>query len=416
MTLPMAHEDFSLLTLLSFVRSVDYMAAGSIVSQTAAVAILTQSPLATAIVFASATVNQLFAVSIALWFSRLFQRNLQQGGRSKTNTIVRLFSILMWSFLIGGVGFLFSILWYTVPNIESTLVGSSQLSSILGCIFPFATGVAAAASANANVSAITLVSAIVATPTYLLIGVYAANWCLKTIRKLSEGAVTKIVRATALDFNIKTCRPLFGYIVKDLKTASRNPATAFFFVLPALETAILASLISNGGVLRTVAVLEATAMGAIFTLFLPLALVTAEGKGLEYTKTMPINSQRIILAKTLTASFTYILVPLIIIALAAFKPIIAFPAIFIPFLTVISVVSACIFEIRLFLKNTTKGRISAVANDLAKIIVGAFTIAIPILCYGAAFLLTFNHLISLLVMGTVSVIELTTATITFRRA
>ena len=40
----------------------------------------------------------------------------------------------------------------------------------------------------------------------------------------------KIDRLRAIDFQIKARGPLRGYIMKDLRVTSRNPATAFFFV------------------------------------------------------------------------------------------------------------------------------------------------------------------------------------------
>jgi hypothetical protein len=94
--LPVARDDFSLITLLSFIRSVDYMVLGSVVSQVVLVAFLTSSPLTTLIMLVAAAMNQMFAVAIALWFSNVFRRNLMRGGVSKANTFLRLAFILMW--------------------------------------------------------------------------------------------------------------------------------------------------------------------------------------------------------------------------------------------------------------------------------------------------------------------------------
>src|SRR5512136_25417 len=129
--LPIARGDFSLISLFSFVRSVDYMVVGSVVSQVVLVGFLTASPAATLVMFAVAAMNQVFAVAIALWFSRIFQRNLMRGGRSKTGTVLRLVFILMWGLLLAGVGFMFAIPWYTVSNLENLLFGFGNVYSLL---------------------------------------------------------------------------------------------------------------------------------------------------------------------------------------------------------------------------------------------------------------------------------------------
>jgi hypothetical protein len=82
-TLPINSKDFSRITLFSFVRSVDYIVVGSVLSQVAAVAVVAGSAAAALVMLVAAVMNELFAVTIALWFSRVFQKNLLRGGKSK---------------------------------------------------------------------------------------------------------------------------------------------------------------------------------------------------------------------------------------------------------------------------------------------------------------------------------------------
>jgi predicted permease len=204
--------------------------------------------------------------------------------------------------------------------------------------------------------------------------------------------------------------------LKDLKVASRNPATAFFFALPVLETVIIALLISSLETLRTAMVLDATSMGSIFALFMPLALLTAEGRGLEYTKTLPISSRKIVVSKTLVSTATYVLVPLALIGLSFIKHLTSLSSILIPFLVIMSVASASIFEIKLFLRATAKGKIGAIVNDVEKLVVGVLTVLIPEVAYATAFLLSLNHDLSLLVMGATALSELAVAVYLLRRS
>jgi hypothetical protein len=94
-TLPMARDDFSLITIFSFIRSIDYMVIGSILSQVILTAYLTLSPIATLIMLGASALNAVFAVAVALWFSKVFQDNLLRGGRSKINIVSRLVFISM---------------------------------------------------------------------------------------------------------------------------------------------------------------------------------------------------------------------------------------------------------------------------------------------------------------------------------
>ena len=405
-TLPIEQKHFSLINLFSFVRSFDYMIIGSILSQVVAVTYLTGSIFAGLIMLVASIINALFAVSISLWFSRIFQRNLLRGGRSKSSTALRLVFILMWSMLLIGVGFLFSVPWYIVPNLENTLLAASQISTLLSLVYPFSTGIVIAnltyaysAMTTASLASFVLVG-------YALFSLLVGKWSLNIVRNISKGNAAKITRVRALDFSVKVRRPLTGYILKDLKVASKNPATAFFFALPVLETVIVTFLIPNVGVLRTTMVLDATTMGAIFALFMPLALLNAEGRGLEYTKTLPISSRRIIVSKALTSTLTYVPVPFVLAIVSLFKPLTAHLTILIPFLTIAAVASASIFEIRLFLGAVAKGKIAAIVNDVQKLVVGVATVAIPQIVYGFTFLWFYNHTIALLAMTTVTFAEL----------
>jgi hypothetical protein len=179
---------------------------------------------------------------------------------------------------------------------------------------------------------------------------------------------------------------------------------------------IITLLISSFETLRTAVVLVATSMGGVFALFLPLALLSAEGRGLEYTKTLPINSRRIIVSKALVSTAAYVPVPLALVGLSSVKPLTSLSAILIPFFITMAVASASIFEIKLFLRNAAKGKIAAVVSDLEKLIVGVLTILVPEAAYAAAFRKSLDHSFSLLVLGGTALAELTVAVYMLRRS
>ncbi len=398
-SLPITQGDFSLVTLFSFVRSVDYMVVGSLLSQVVLVAAVTRSPLAILIMFVASAINALFAAAVALWFARVFQKNLMRGGRSRANAFLRLVFILMWGLLLVGVGFIFTIPWYVVPDLEGAVLGLSGISMALSTFYPFSTGIVITGLVNSGVELMMTSIASAALLASVLIAALVGRWSLGTVRSISWGAGVKAARVAARDFIVKTRSPLLGYMLKDLKISSRNPATAFFFALPLLETLITTLLISNFGALRVAAVLMATAMGAIFALISPLALLSAEGRGLEYAKTLPITSRRIVVSKALVSTGAYTAVPLALVVLSFFRPLTTPYAILIPFLTVVSVASASIFEVVLFLRGAGKGQMAAVANDVQKLFVGVLVVLAPMVAYALAFLVSLSHIIPLAMLG-----------------
>ena len=416
-TLQLADDDFSLITLFSFIRSVDYMVVGSILSQVILVAYLTASPAATLLMLAASLTNEVFAATIALWFSRIFYRNLLRGGQSKASTALRLVFILMWGSLLIGVGFLLSAPWVILPQLERALFSFDQISNMFFCIiYPFSAGISIANLVYSSAPFSTALIASVAMIGYMMLTVVGGKWSLETVKRISRGTGVKITRVAAKDYSIKTRNPLFGFVMKDLRISSRNPATAFFFALPVLETVIISLLITSYVILRVSAILVATVTGGIFALLMPLALLSAEGKGLEYAKTLPISVKTIVISKALISTAAYVPVPLALLGLASMKPLTSPPAILIPFITLLAIASASIFEIRLFLASAAKGRIAALILDLEKLGVGVIVVLIPEVSYAITYFSSFNHNLAILSMVGAAVAELTTAVYLLKRS
>jgi predicted permease len=406
-TLPITSKEFSLVTLFSFVRSVDYLVVGAVLSQVVLVAYLTSSPTATALMFGASLMNSIFAVAVALWFSRVFHKNYLRGGRSKLTTVFRGFFVLVWGCLLLGVGLLLSMPYYVLPVLDKALLSVNTLSGILlSFVYPFSAGLTIAKLSSSSVPIITVFVASVAMAVYALTAWFSAKWSLDTVKRISQGAGVGITRLRAMDFQIKARGPLRGYVIKDLRVTSRNPTTAFFFALPVLETVIVAFLATNYELLSASTVIVATSMGAIFTLLVPLALVGSEGKGLEYTKTLPLTPQKMVSSKALITMATYIPVPFALLCIASLKPLTSWFTILIPFFMMIPIVSASIFEIMLFLRSVAKSKIAGIVNDAEKIFVGLLTILVPEAAYVVVYLFSFNHAFAILTMGGVTLAEL----------
>jgi predicted permease len=403
-TLPLTKDDFSLITLFSFIRSVDYMVAGSMAGQVVLVACLTASPLATLLTFVASAINVVFAVSIALWFSKVFYRNLLGGRRSKGSTALRLVFLLAWGLLIMSVGLLLSTAWYLTPSLGVPLLNLDWAPNAFYCvIFPFSVGIAVVGLAYPSMG-FSASMAFVVMACYVALAGIAGRWCLGTIRRISQGI--GIAREPAKDYSVKVRNPLLGYIIKDLRISSRSPATAFFFALPVFETVIASLLMMGHEVLRTYTIVIGTTMGGIVSLFMPLGLLNAEGIGFEYTKALPMKLDRIVISKALISTATYVPVPLALLSIAFIKSMSAPSAILIPYFTILAIASASIMEIRLFLGFIAKRKIDTLLHDLGRLMAGITIVMIPEVAYVAMYLIWADHVFAISVMGGVATAEL----------
>jgi predicted permease len=356
--------------------------------------------------FVASVMNSVFAVTVALWFSRLFHKNFMRGGRSKIGTILRLVFIVMWGSLLLGVGLLLSIPWYIVPQLEIALHGSQLSNLLFFIIYPFSAGTALSNLVYPNAVSSAVLVASGAMIGYFVVAGAAAKWSIETVKHMSKEAGVKMARVQTQDFSIKTRSPVLGYVIKDLRTSTRNPSTAFFFALPVLETLIVSLLIASFQVLRVSAILVATVTGGILALLMPLALLNAEGRGLEYAKTLPVNTNRIVTSKALVSTATYVPVPLTLLGISFLKQLTSPTAIMIPFLTILAIASASVFEIKLFLNSAAKGRIAAVILDAEKLVAGVMIALAPEIAYAATYLISNSHVSAILTMGGTAVVEL----------
>jgi predicted permease len=297
------------------------------------------------------------------------------------------------------------------------LLSPNQISNLFFCIlYPFSVGIAISSLVYANVVFSTVLTAFVAMVCYIVLAGVAVRWSLGTVRRISQGTGVKIVREAAKEFSVKVRNPLLGYVMKDLRISSRNPATAFFFALPVFETVIVSLLVTNYEMLRASTILVATVMGGIFVLLMPLALLNSEGRGLEYTKTLPVNSSRIITSKALISTAAYVPVPLALLGMTFVKPLTSSPAILIPYVTILAIASASIVEVRLFLVFVTQGRIVTLIHDLEKLIAGVIIMLIPEVAYVTTYFISVNHVSAILVMGGTAVTELAMAVYLLERS
>ncbi|MCL5067023.1 MAG: hypothetical protein M1368_01555, partial [Thaumarchaeota archaeon] len=363
LTLPFARNDFSLVTMLSFVRTFDYLAIGCILVPVVGVALLTGSAIATILILGGTVINTVFAIAIGLWFSGLFYRNITRGGRSRGGSIARLVFLITWGLAAMSIGFLFNVVISLLPLMNHIISGNlAQWSGvILSILHPFAFGLAIAYLVYPSFASGSATSLIVlsfgAVAAYIALAYAASRRTLRTIASISHGQGITIIRESAKEFTLKIRKPFFAYVMKDLRVAAKSPSTAMIFALPFFETVIIAMSIS-GVAMSTPDLVIATIMGCLFTLMVSSFLLNTERAGLGYTMSLPIGAGIVINAKSFISTLVYLPVPALILVLQILKPGVSSLFFLVPLIEILAVSAGTTAEIAMFISGSSSKQIS----------------------------------------------------------
>jgi hypothetical protein len=397
--------------------------------QSLIVGLITRSVFVAGLILVVSLVNVTFAVTIGIWLSVLFYRNITRGGRSRFGGLTRALFLLGWGLVVGSIWFSFSFISTLLSVISSAISPGSDLNLmglVLSIIYPFSAGIVVSSFVYGIVNGfgIVSISALTAFALYLILAGVSVRWTASTISGAIRGGAMKISREAAKDFLIRVRSPIGGYLVKDLRVASKNPSTAFIFALPVLET-VLVGLNILGHSSRANVVIPATMLGSGFILFSATGLLNTEGTGLDYTLSLPISPKTIIRAKSFAATATYVPVLAVIIILLSLGRPTSWILFLIPLVEVPAIVAGTSAQLSFFIKGyrralSTGTRTSSSysprglnflsAGGLIQLILSLITagiiIAAPLLSYVITFFLTVSHVESILLMTITSMLEL----------
>jgi predicted permease len=438
MTLPLDERDFSIVAVLSLLRTFDYIALSTTIVQVASIWILTHSIIASGLMLGGSIINVVFAMGLALWFSGIFYKNVSRGGRSRKATIGRSLFLITWGVAALSIGFVFNFISYLLPYLTSAILGiyTRPAGLLLLIIHPFSIGFAISNVVYPNLfSSIPLPSrtvlliprfvpqllAIISTIFYFLLAVGVGRSTLHSIGRITRGVGSKLSRPIVKDYLLRTRSPLQAYVIKDLRLASMNPSLAFLYAAPMFEVLTLAVITVQFPVMRATAMIISTIVGCFFSTMICSTLLNTEGTGLEYSMSLPLSSKTIINAKAMIAALTFVPVPIALLAIALSKPVVSDYILIIPFVELVAVCAACVGEIGFFLRPSgnkganrqARGFSMMAGADIKRLIQSlgiAFAIILsPIVTYSITFVLTLDHPISIGAMTVIAITELLVA-------
>jgi len=391
-TLPLMRKDVSLVNLLSFVRTSDYLVVGSVTCQVFFVSLVTGSALSGLFMLLAGAVNSVMGVGVALWLSSVFYRNIQGSRQGKRGSMLRLTMLLAWGVVVLGIGVLFAAAGYLIPLVQTVLASPDALAgSILSLVYPFSLGISVGSVAHGFAPSSVERVALGATVGYLLIAVALSRWSMSSVASFPGNASVATGGEHAHDTSMPLHKPVTAYAMKDLRAASANLTSAFLFALPAFETLVILLTRAFLPTLGASTLLVAMTLGGMFSLILPLVLVSSEGTGFDFAKTMPLRMKTIVFSKALIATAVFLSAVAVVYVESLLKPIASLFSILIPLASILAVAAASLIEVRLFLGFAPSGRMTFALQEFARMAAGAGVVLLPATVYVAAYILTFNH-------------------------
>ncbi|MGB9713774.1 MAG: hypothetical protein ACPLZC_02205 [Candidatus Bathyarchaeales archaeon] len=410
--LPLSKRDVSQVVFLSFIRIFDIPLIVALTIFPVIYAISNGSFLGGLVSFISVGITEIFALALTISLAGFFySRILSLGGRSMWKALLRLIFLIIWILPSFGA--------YLVVNfavqIAQTFASMAQAFSSLqfiALIYPFSFGfLASYATFLDKINYFVLGLSIISSVGYVTLAVYCLKFVARYIRQISVGfgGVITPKREMVKDTVIQPQAPWFGIIRKDLRMASRSPSYASLFLLPAIQTAILAISFSFGevGLSATLGMLFGM---SLVTLLLPPTLLSIEGLASIYTRSLPLKKRTLILAKAALTTTIYAISLIVLFAAAAFlKKNFAFILTFGAIHT-FSVAAASMLELKILIDKFWSeafalGNVYARLSTFILVLVpGLIMVLIPIVAALVAYLLA-DYLTVLAVLFAVAISE-----------
>jgi|ADKI01.1.fsa_nt_gi predicted permease len=409
-SLPIYNSDISYILILAFIRAMDFIIIVDIAVPSLLVLILTHSLLASFIEMIGAITSVALATGLAIYLSKIFYQIANREKRSRTESIVRLMFTVVWGALVMSLALLYNYNTYLTPSLEKIITESSMSSILILSSIPSFSFSFLISSTLGGKSYVASYAAIGFSALYVGLSVLVILWSLRTIATFNN-LHHDTNRKTPRDLKLVLRGQTVGYSIKDFRIASRNPTTAFLLAAPVLEAAIVLFPLITANVVGTITVLVGTVIGGIFTCFVVIGLLTAEGTGIEYTRTLPLSTNKIMHSKAFTATISYIPVPVIFALLGVIKPAIFNFISLIPLWELPAVAAAALVEMMIIVKSSGEERVlifnlsSSILYFIASILVSCLVLGLPLVSFILTNLILGQKIASEIVLALVSSAE-----------
>lgn len=316
--LPLSKRDISNIVFLCFIRIFDLPLTAAVGVFLVVYFLVGGSVLGGLISIVAIVATEIFALTLTINSAKFFYSRVRGGGgKSAWQTFLRFVFTFFWILPTFIAYLLISFSGEVVQAFASLTQNFVSILQFLVLIYPFSFGFLVSYATYLHVVDYSILGLSVAsTILYLAVAYYCLRWVTRTVRNLGAGAIVKVSKELVKDTIIRPQIPWLGIIRKDLRVASRAPSYASLFLLPAMQTVILAisfSSITDVGLSAALGILTGISM---ITLLLPPTLLSIEGLASAYTRSLPMKKRTLISAKTLLSTVTYV-ISLVVLSIVA---------------------------------------------------------------------------------------------------
>ena len=351
--LPLSKQDISRIVFLCFVRIFDIPLIAAAAIFMGVFFFIGGSVLGGIISLAGVVVSEIFALTLTVLLARFFYAKVARaGGRSRLQTVLRFMFMLVWILPTFAAYLVVNFARQIVESFAFLTQGLASASQALVLVFPFCYAFLASYSTfMKDVNYATLGLSIASSGAYALLAYYCLRWVTRTVREIGTGNVARSVRETVKDTIITPQIPWIGIIRKDIRVASRSPAYASLFLLPVVQTVVLAATFTSFSEIGPSTALGMLTGISMLTLLLPPTLLSIEGLASAYTRHLPLKKRTLITAKTIMATITYVISIIVLTAVAFFIGKDYFAIAAFGFIHTFSVAAATMLEITILLRK-----------------------------------------------------------------
>jgi predicted permease len=228
--------------------------------------------------------------------------------------------IVLWVVAIMGFSLSFQLLNIIIPLLESLSVLLAPLWYILYFGYPFTMG-----------TLVVLVTGVPGTPPFwvdfiivLLYGglaILGIRWARNFLQNIGTGGITVSSTSEIRPVSVKVSGVGIALLRKDIRIATRTPGQAIMFFLPILTIVpIFLQFIFELGVVHVSDVLIFIVIPTVMLGFFSIFFLSVEARGMAYTMTLPLPTERILRAKAHLITIMAVTIPIFLIAISFFKP------------------------------------------------------------------------------------------------
>ncbi len=318
--LPLSHSDTGKLALLAYIRLFDAQMFTIIIGFPLAYGLATMSIIGALACFVSFLITVGLAITLMLILALYFYTRIQTTGGSRLGSIIRIIFIFLWVVAFMGLSLSFQILPFIIPLVETFAVLLLPVWFIITFSYPFSLG-----------TFVVLISGVHGTPAFwpdmiavIIYGFLAfvgVRWSRRFLMRIGTGSIIQSGPSVVRPVKVKVSSISIALLRKDLRIALRTPGQAIMFFLPILVMVpIFLQFFWDAGYVFVSDVLIYVVIPTMMLGFTSIFFLSLEARGMVYTLTLPIKTERILRSKAQLLTCISVVIPIFVIAVSFFKP------------------------------------------------------------------------------------------------